>query len=323
MRRNLFLVMALIGLTLLDVGPLQAAQPTALAEPCKYRDQMAPVIQATSELFTQIAVLSQKTIKGKVNHLIKVSVDVEFATNEIDDYQNDKPLAHRLSIPLGEAWTDAQTAAFARDSQKDAAGFSHYLRHGEASVSRAWRILGDVACSTPLIQGGVPSTPPLRPDSLSQLGVQATDLPAGYHQIASIGTGNLSAVSLAREYNTTAANFQARHLVRGYGVLFQRGLYEEVQVEIVRFAGTGGAPWFYGLAGNSTLCFTCSYKSIHLPQIGEQSVAYVDSSSPHGFIGVIFRRKQYVVTLSVLPRTKRAELLGLARMVDHRLIARG
>jgi len=155
-RRNLFLSMALIGLSLVHSAPRHAAQPTAPAEPCKYRDQMVPVIQATSDLFTHIAVLSQKMIKRKVNHLIKVSVNAEFATNEIDSYQNDKPLAHRLSIPLGEAWTDAQTAVFARDSQKDPAGFSHYFSHGEASASRAWRMLGAVASSTPLIHGGVP-----------------------------------------------------------------------------------------------------------------------------------------------------------------------
>jgi hypothetical protein len=153
------------------------------------------------------------------------------------------------------------------------------------------------------------------------LAIRITDLRAGYTQISGIGTGYFTRQSLAYKENVSVQQLASHGWANSYGVNYQyrQNPYVMVDNNIDEYNTASGAHWGYTVDLGNTVCCGTRYQRTAAPRVGNESTAYIDRHNPHGFLGVIFRRGRYVVSLDLLPNTKRASLLPLAHMLDRRI----
>ncbi len=153
---------------------------------------------------------------------------------------------------------------------------------------------------------------------LQTIALQVNNLRAGY-SVAS--AGYVSRLALARQYGVSNGQLVYYGWENSYDALYVRrdvtGL-GEVGNKIDQYASSVGAHWGYRVAVQNALC--CGkYHAISLPLVGQESTAFLANSGTRGFIGIKFRQGRYVVGVSVLPGSKEASLLLLARLVDERV----
>jgi hypothetical protein len=154
--------------------------------------------------------------------------------------------------------------------------------------------------------------------TLQTISLRVTNLRPGY-SVAS--AGYLSRAALAQQYGTSSGQLIYHGWLSSYDALFVRrdvsGL-GEVGNKLDLYSSGADAHWGYRLAVQNTLC--CGkYHTISLPYVGQESTAFIANSGVSGFIGIKFREGRYVVGVSVLPGSKQASLLLLARLVDERV----
>jgi hypothetical protein len=133
--------------------------------------------------------------------------------------------------------------------------------------------------------------------------------------------GYMSQAAFAQQYHVTMGQLKYYGWTTSYDALYVRrdlaGL-GEVGNKLDQYSSAVGAHWGYRVAVQNTLC--CGkYHVISMPIIGQESTAFLANSGTRGFIGVKFREGKYVVGVSILPGTKQASLLLLARLVDQRV----
>jgi hypothetical protein len=153
---------------------------------------------------------------------------------------------------------------------------------------------------------------------LQTIALRVNNLRPGY-TVAS--AGYMSQAVLAQQYHVSLGQLKYFGWTTSYDALYVRrdasGL-GEVGNKIDQYSSGVGAHWGYQVAVRTTLC--CGkYHTISLPTIGQESTAFLASAGTRGFVGVKFREGKYVVGVSVLPGTKQASLLLLARLVDQRI----
>jgi len=156
---------------------------------------------------------------------------------------------------------------------------------------------------------------------LHMLAVRGTDLRQGYSQTSGLATGYLTEKFIAYQENVSVQQLQGHGWANSYGALYQYRQNSDIEVtnQIDEYTARGGARWGYGVSVGNTTCCGASYHVIAMPRVGNASTAFIDRQSPHGFIGMIFEKGKYVVELNVLPRSQRASLLALARLIAGRI----
>lgn len=153
---------------------------------------------------------------------------------------------------------------------------------------------------------------------LQTIALRVSNLRSGYRMASA---GYMSKAALALQYHVTFGQLSYNGWSSSYDVLYVRrytaGL-GEVGNKLDHYSSAAGAHWGYRVAVQNTLC--CGkYHAISLPYIGQESTGFLSNSGLNGFVGVKFREGKYVVGVSVLPGTKEASLLVLARLVDQRI----
>jgi hypothetical protein len=153
---------------------------------------------------------------------------------------------------------------------------------------------------------------------LGTIALRVTNLRPGYTVASS---GYMTAAAIAQQYGITVNQLSYYGWANSFDALFVRrdaaGL-GEVGNKIDHYASPVGAHWGYRVAVQNTLC--CGkYRTRSMPGIGNESTGFIATSGARGFIGIKFREGSYVVGVSVLPGTKEASLLLLARLVDQRV----
>jgi hypothetical protein len=153
---------------------------------------------------------------------------------------------------------------------------------------------------------------------LQTIALRVNNLRPGY---TVANAGYMSEASLALQYHVTFGQLKYYGWTSSFDALYVRrdvtGL-GEVGNKIDAYSSGVGAHWGYRVAVQNTLC--CGkYHTIALPLIGQESTGFLANSGTRGFVGVKFREGKYVVGVSILPGTKRASLLLLARLVDQRI----
>ncbi|HEX6507049.1 MAG TPA: hypothetical protein VF221_05395 [Chloroflexota bacterium] len=153
---------------------------------------------------------------------------------------------------------------------------------------------------------------------LQTIALRVTNLRPGY---SVVNANYMTASALAQQYHVNLGQLRYYGWSNSYDALYVRrdaaGL-GEVGNKIDFYTSAVGAHWGYHVAVQSALC--CGkYHAIALPGIGQESTGFLASSGRRGFVGIKFREGQYVVGVSVLPGTKQASLLLLARLVDQRV----
>lgn len=153
---------------------------------------------------------------------------------------------------------------------------------------------------------------------LGTMALRLSNLRPGY---ALISAAYRTQLQMAREYRVSVARLTYYGWISSYDALYARRdvkSLSEVGNKIDHYSSAAGADWGYRVAVQNTLC--CGkYHTVPLPQVGQQSTGFLANSGASGFIGIKFREGAYVVGVSVLPGTKRASLLLLARLVDQRV----
>jgi hypothetical protein len=154
--------------------------------------------------------------------------------------------------------------------------------------------------------------------SLQTISLGVKNLRAGY---TVANAGYMSQAAFAQQYHVTLRQLRYYGWTASYDALYVRrdsaGL-GEVGSKVDRYSSAVGAHWGYRVAVQNAL-YGGKYHTISLPTIGQESTAFLASSGSRGFIGVKFREGKYVAGVSVLPGTKQASLLLLARLVDQRI----
>lgn len=153
---------------------------------------------------------------------------------------------------------------------------------------------------------------------LDSLALRVNNLRPGYVVITS---AYRTEAFVAQRYHVSLGRLNYNGWVASYEALYARkdraGL-GEVGNKIDRYSSPVGAHWGYRLAMQTTLC--CGkYGPIAMPRVGDESTGFLAVSGGRGFIGIKFRQGDYVADVAVLPGTKRASLLLLARLVDARI----
>jgi hypothetical protein len=153
---------------------------------------------------------------------------------------------------------------------------------------------------------------------LQTIALRVNNLRPGY---SVANAGYMSQAALAQQYHVTVGQLKYFGWTASYDALYVRrdiaGL-GEVGNKVDQYSSAVGAHWGYRVTVRTTLC--CGkYHAISLPTIGQESTGFLASSGTRGFVGVKFREGKYVVGVSILPGTKQASLLLLARLVDQRI----
>jgi hypothetical protein len=153
---------------------------------------------------------------------------------------------------------------------------------------------------------------------LQTIALRVNNLRPGY---TVANAGYMSESALAQQYHVTIGQLTYYGWTRSYDALYVRrdlaGL-GEVGNKVDHYSSGVGAHWGYRVAVQNTLC--CGkYHAISLPTVGQESTGFLANSGSRGFVGVKFREGKYVVGVSILPGTKQASLLLLARLVDQRI----
>ncbi|HEY8685859.1 MAG TPA: hypothetical protein VIO57_09665 [Chloroflexota bacterium] len=153
---------------------------------------------------------------------------------------------------------------------------------------------------------------------LQTIALRVNNLRPGY---AVANAGYMSEAALASQYHVNFGQLKYYGWTSSYDALYVRrdttGL-GEVGNKLDQYSSAVGAHWGYRVAVQNTLC--CGkYHAFTLPLIGQESTGFLASTGTRGFVGVKFREGKYVVGVSILPGTKQASLLLLARLVDQRV----
>ncbi len=126
---------------------------------------------------------------------------------------------------------------------------------------------------------------------------------------------------VAQEYHVRMAQLRYFGWTATYEALYVRRdrlSLGEVGNKLDQYSSGAGAHWGYRLAVQNTLC--CGkYHAIPMPQVGNESTGFLATNGVRGFVGIKFREGHYVADVAILPGSKRASLLLLARLVDQRL----
>lgn len=153
---------------------------------------------------------------------------------------------------------------------------------------------------------------------LQTIALRVNNLRPGY---TVANAGYVSQATLAQQYHVTPGQLKYYGWITSYDALYVRrdlaGL-GEVGNKVDHYSSGVGAHWGYRVAVQNALCCR-KYHTISLATIGQESTWFLANSGSRGFIGVKFRQGKYVVGVSVLPGTKQASLLLLARLVDQRI----
>ena len=157
---------------------------------------------------------------------------------------------------------------------------------------------------------------------LQSIVLGVTNLRPGYSVVTS--TYRTQAF-MARQFGVRAGQLTYYGWTSSYEALYVRhdanGL-GEVGNKIDRYSSPAGAHWGYRVVVHNALC--CGkYHTTAMPRVGDESTAFLASTGARGFIGIRFRQGAYVGSMAVLPGTKRASLLLLARILDQRIRAYG
>jgi hypothetical protein len=155
--------------------------------------------------------------------------------------------------------------------------------------------------------------------SLGGKTIQLRDLRAGY---AVARAGYRSAAAIAGRRHVPARQLIGHGWIRSYEAVYSRRDDPRVQVGNYadQFHGAAGARWWYGVSVHH---LPLGYSTITLAPVGEQSIAVQSGSTATqtGYVGVIFRRSQYVVDVyvSLAAPFPYGAVLTLSREVDQRL----
>ncbi len=154
--------------------------------------------------------------------------------------------------------------------------------------------------------------------SLQTIALRVNNLRPGY---TTANAGYMSEAALAQQYHVNFGQLKYYGWTSSFDALYVRrdatGL-GEVGNKVDQYSSGVGAHWGYRVAVQNTLC--CGkYHTIALPLVGQESTSFLANTGTRGFVGVKFREGKYVVGVAVLPGTKRASLLLLARLVDQRI----
>jgi hypothetical protein len=153
---------------------------------------------------------------------------------------------------------------------------------------------------------------------LQTIALRVNNLRPGY---TVANAGYMSEAALALQYHVNFGQLKYYGWTSSYDALYVRrdiaGL-GEVGNKVDQYSSAVGAHWGYRVAVQNTLC--CGkYHTIAMPLVGQESTGFLANTGTKGFVGVKFREGKYVVGVSVLPGTKQASLLLLARLVDQRI----
>ena len=182
-----------------------------------------------------------------------------------------------------------------------------------STMKKIVRLAGVAVGLIALTTSGVSASTPLQ-----TIALRVNNLRPGY-TIAN--AGYMSEAALALQYHVNFGQLKYYGWTSSYDALYVRrdvaGL-GEVGNKLDQYSSAVGAHWGYRVAVQNTLC--CGkYHTIALPLVGQESTGFLANIGTKGFIGVKFREGKYVVGVSVLPGTKQASLLLLARLVDQRV----
>jgi hypothetical protein len=155
--------------------------------------------------------------------------------------------------------------------------------------------------------------------SLSGRTIQLRDLRSGYYAAKA---GYRSAAIIAGRRHVPARQLVSHGWLRSYEALYSRRDNTRVQVGDYadQFRGVAGAQWWYGVSIHH---LPVGYNAITLAPVGDQSIAVQSGSTATqtGYVGIIFRRDQYVVDVyvSLAAPFPYGAVLTLSREVDQRL----